>query len=173
MIKKIISKIYSRLLSPNKSAKFQGVVFGKNCNFGKNCKFMSEPYLIRIGDDFSTSSNVNFVTHDGSLRVLRNIYPKHKKADLFGTINIGNNVFIGVGVTVLPNTSIGNNVIIGASSLVKGTLKSNSVYAGVPVKYICSIEEYMQKNESNFDTTKHLNYNEKKVYLVDKYTNEK
>lgn len=165
----LFRKVISVFLGANASARFQGVVFGKNCQFGKNNKFMSEPYLIRIGDNFSSSSNVNFVTHDGSMRVLRILYPECKQSDLFGKITIGNNVFIGVNTTILPNTVIEDNVIVGAGSIVKGTLQANGVFAGIPVKYICSVEEYMLKNKPFFEPTKHLDAIAKREYLLAKY----
>jgi len=151
-----------------KLANILGVSYGKNCHFMTK-EWDSEPYLISMGDNVQTSSNVTFVTHDGSMRVVRNLYPKFKNSDLFGKITIGNNVFIGINATILPNTTIGNNVIVGASSLVKGSLASNGVYAGIPAKYICSIDEYVEKNKHNYDDTKHMNPEEKKIYLFNKY----
>ena len=50
------------------------------------------------------------------------------------SVNIGNNVWIGTNTIVLKGTTIENNVIVGASSLVKGMLRSNLEYAGVPAK---------------------------------------
>lgn len=143
-IKKFFKSIYFRLISENKFAEVVGVKYGKNPIF-RTKKFGSEPYLIEVGDDFETSGNVNFITHDGSIGVLRKLYPELENADFFDKIVIGNNVFIGVNVTVLAGTKIGDNVIVGAGSIVKGELKSNSVYAGVPVKFICTIEEYKNK----------------------------
>ncbi len=167
-LKIIINHIYLKILTPNKVAKYVGV------NFGKDCKFMtkhfgSEPYLIHIGDNFATSSGVIFITHDGAVNVLRNMHDNLKNIDLFSTIEIGNNVFIGLNTIILPGTRIGNNVIVGAGSITKGELKSNSVYAGVPVKYICSIEEYKEKNKRDFDYTKDLNSKQKKSFLLEKY----
>ena len=167
-IKFLCTAIYHRLISKNKLAKLIGV------NFGENCSFMtrgwgSEPYLITIGNDVETSSNVIFVTHDGGVGVLRNLYPEYAKIDLFKPIIIGNNVFIGINTTILPGTKVGDNVVIGAGSLVKGELKSNSVYAGVPIRYICSIEEYALKNREKFDNTRDLNPEAKKEYLLRKY----
>lgn len=52
-----------------------------------------------------------------------------------------NNVWIGRVSILLPGTVIGNNVVVGANSVVSGILKSNSLYAGSPVRYIKSIEE--------------------------------
>lgn len=55
------------------------------------------------------------------------------------------NVFIGSGTRILYNTRIGSNVIIGSDSLVNKDIPDNSVYAGVPARYICSFEEYVDK----------------------------
>lgn len=164
-IKYILLKIYSKFLPTKKSAYILGVKVGDNSNFGKNHNFGSEPYLITIGDNFNSASNINFITHDGSIRVLRNLYPQYAKSDLIKEIIIGNNVFIGMNVNILPGTIIENNVIIGAGSIVKGNILANSVYAGIPAKYICSINDYMEKNKDSFIETKHLNYFEKKEFL--------
>lgn len=56
-------------------------------------------------------------------------------------------------------------MIVGAGSIVKGHLKDNSVYAGTPVKYICSIEKYIEKNKGNFLYTKGLSNKEKEEYI--------
>jgi len=58
------------------------------------------------------------------------------------SIKIENNVFIGMGCTIVTGLScIGGNSIIGAGAVVlKNTLK-NSVYAGVPAKKIKSIDQ--------------------------------
>jgi len=45
----------------------------------------------------------------------------------------------------------------------------NSVYAGIPVKYICSMEEYKDKNIDKFDETGHFKPDDKKVFLLKKY----
>ena len=173
MIKKIkflSTAIYYRLISKNKLAKILGVKFGKDCHFMTR-GWGSEPYLISMGDNVQTSSGVNFITHDGSARVIRKKYPEYNQVDIFGKITIGNNVFIGMNATILPNTKIGNNVIIGACSLVRGELKDDSVYAGVPVKYICSLEEFHKKQK--YDFTKDLTPKEKKSYLLEKYNKDK
>lgn len=164
MIKKILFSILKRLLHPNKIAKMQGVQFGKNCNFG-NVNFGSEPNFIKIGDNFYSSSNVQFITHDGSVNVIRNLYPEYKNIDLFNPIIIGNNVFIGYGAIILPGTEIADNVIIGAGSVVKGKVQSDSVYAGIPAKFICSIDDYLEKNKAKFIYTKNLPHDEKKKFI--------
>jgi acetyltransferase-like isoleucine patch superfamily enzyme len=171
MIKKIkffATAIYHRAISKNKLAEIRGVNFGKNCIFMTRA-WGSEPYLIHMGDNVNTSSGVSFITHDGSVYVIREAFPEHKNVDLFGQIIIGNNVFLGMNAIILPNTKIGDNVIVGAGSVVRGELKSNSVYAGVPAKYICSIAEYAKKHQNDFDHTADLKPKMKKEFLLKKY----
>ena len=51
-------------------------------------------------------------------------------------VSIRNNVWIGMGVSILGGPHIEDDVIVGAGSLVKGTLESNGIYVGVPAKRI-------------------------------------
>jgi len=53
-------------------------------------------------------------------------------------ITIENNVWLSAKVTVTAGSRIGKNTVVGANAVVKGTLDSNSVYVGVPVKKIRS-----------------------------------
>jgi len=55
---------------------------------------------------------------------------------VLGTVDIGQDCWIGVGVTVLSNVSIGDGVIIGAGSVVSKDVPSNEIWAGVPAKFI-------------------------------------
>lgn len=51
-------------------------------------------------------------------------------------IEIGNNVWIGAHVVILPGVRIGNGAVIGASSVVRTTVPEGEVWAGVPAKFI-------------------------------------
>lgn len=163
-LKQLYLRLIKLLLNPNLYAKLVGVNLGKNCKLGTK-ELGSEPYLISIGDNFYSSSNIQFITHDGSINVLRNLHEHYRNADVFGRINIGNNVFIGYGCIILPNTNIGNNVIIGAGSVVKGDVPDNSVYAGVPAKYICSLLDYERKINNRVLHTKNLNPQDKENFI--------
>lgn len=170
-LKNKFKSLYYSFISANKVAKLEGVKFGKNPYF-RTKQFGSEPYLIEVGDNFKTAGNVQFITHDGGVHVIRNLYSELKEIDSFEKIIIGNNVFIGYGAILLPGTIIQNNIIVGAGSVVRGVLESNSIYAGVPVKRICSLEEYINKNRYKFLNTKNLNNEEKKM-LINKDLNDK
>ena len=94
---------------------------GKNC-YINNVNFSTEPYLIEVGDHVAIAAGTDFITHDGAIWCFRE---ELENADVFGTIRIGNNVFIGNNCTILPNTSVGDNCIIGAGSTVRGQFPDN------------------------------------------------
>jgi serine acetyltransferase len=56
---------------------------------------------------------------------------------------------IGINSIILPNVEIGPNSIVGAGSIVTNNIPPNSVYAGNPAKYICSVSEYLEKCMKN------------------------
>ncbi len=145
-----------------------GVSIGKNCSICKNVEFGSEPYLVKIGDNVKISSGVSFITHDGGMHVLRQ--QGYSDIDLYGKITIGNNVFIGMRVMILPNVNIGDNCVIGAGSIITKDIPSNSVVAGIPGKVINSIEDYKNRNLTKVDFTHNMGNKEKREYLIHKYT---
>ena len=164
----ILKRVYFQLLSANNKAKIVGVKYGKNPKF-RTKYFGSEPYLIEVGDNFETFGDVYFITHDGSIGVLRNLYTEFQEMDFIDRISIGNNVFIGINVTILLGTKIGDNVIVGAGSIVKGELKSNSVYAGTPVKFICTIEKYKERVKNKLIPTYLMDPSKKEAVIKNKF----
>ena len=56
-------------------------------------------------------------------------------------ITVGDNVWFGAGVHVLPGVTIGSNVVIGAGSIVVKDIPDNSVAVGNPCKVIRAITE--------------------------------
>ena len=102
------------------------------------------PKLISFGDNVWIASQVSFVPHD-VIHYMLNIRDNSKTfQEYLGCIDIKDNVFIGTNSTVLPNVTIGPNVIVAAGTVVNNNI-SNGVYAGVPARYICSLEEFIAK----------------------------
>lgn len=140
LIRKIKSKILSRREKKNKEYLLNhGLVIGENVNLDFNGIDSLYPWLIEIGSDIQFATGVTILAHDASTQI-----PLGKAK--IGRVKIGNCVFIGLNSTVLCNTTIGNNVIIGAGSIVTSDIPSNSVYAGNPAKFICTFDEYIEKN---------------------------
>lgn len=128
--------------------KARGLKVGKDVIFIEAPKFGSEPYLIEIGDRTKITANCTFINHDGAMYVIRST-DKYSDARNFGRIKIGKNCFIGNNCTILPGVEMGDNCILGAGSVLNSSMPSNSVYAGVPAKFICTIEEYGDKALNN------------------------
>lgn len=131
----------------------------------------SEPYLITIGDNTTISFDTVFITHCGETRVLRNLANNthDKQTVIYKPIRVGNNCFIGCRCTILPGVTIGDNVIIGAGSIVNTDIPDNTVWGGIPAKFICSLDEYKNKHRDEFMYCVSLPYNKKKEYLLSYY----
>lgn len=172
--KKIISLKLKLAKNPSHRAELIKANFdikiGVGCEIFEGVSFGSEPYLIEIGNNVRITKNVNFLTHDGGVWVLRN-NGRAKDADIFGKITIGNNVHIGINAVIMPEVNIGDNVIVAVGAIVTKDIPSNTIVAGVPARKLKTIDQYFEKNEQKFDYTKHMLTSQKKEYLIKKYTN--
>ena len=95
---------------------------------------------------------MTFITHDIMHRVFANIDPDHKYHSHLGCIEVMDNVFIGAGSTILPDTRIGPNAIIAAGSMVTKDVPAGTVVGGVPAKVIGSFDELMLKRQAESST---------------------
>lgn len=140
--KSIYKKAYIEICKARGMKVGEGVIFIETPAFG------SEPYLIEIGNRTKITAGCTFINHDGAMYVIRSM-EKYVDARNFGRIKIGENCFIGNNCTFLPGAKMGNNCILGAGSVLSSSMPDNSVYAGVPAKFICTIEEYGDKALAN------------------------
>lgn len=161
-----MKRLFNKIIKSKKSSAIQGPNIGKDTVFSEMPFFGSEPYLISIGDNCYFSLKVSFLTHDGGVNVIRNMYDDLRDIDLIKPIVIGNNVFVGYGTTIMYGVKTGDNIIIGANTLVNKDLESNSVYAGVPAKRICSIDEFKNKHADDFIHTKLMGASDKEFFLI-------
>ena len=103
-------------------------------------------WLIEIGDNVTMAPRVHVLCHDASTKQFLG-YTK------IGRVTIGSNVFIGTETVILPGIKIGDNVVVGANSTVTHDIPSNMVAVGSPAKVICTIEEYINKEEQRMKIT--------------------
>jgi acetyltransferase-like isoleucine patch superfamily enzyme len=135
----------------NQYLRHLGVKLGPDCDILTSIKnFGTEPWLIEIGARVTITAGVMFLTHDGANRIFRDqIAGSTPWGNRFGTIQILDNCFIGVNSILMPGIRIGPNSIVGAGSMVNKDVPPNTVAAGVPVKPLCSLEDYIKQYQEN------------------------
>lgn len=90
-----------------------------------------------IGHNVFIGPNVGLHTSGHPLDVER----RNAGLEYAKPITIGNNVWIGAGVNVMPGVNIGDNSVIGAGSVVTRDVPANVVACGVPCRVIRGIAE--------------------------------
>ncbi len=109
------------------------LTFGKNCKLGDNVHIAASE-KVSVGDNLLSASHV-FISDtnhgDGSDDPTT---PPDDRPLTTSPVSIGNNVWIGEGVAVLPGSKIGDGCIIGAHSVVKGEIPAYTVAVGAPAK---------------------------------------
>lgn len=111
--------------------------YGYNIHLGAN--FYSNHNLVILdaapvifGDNVFVAPNCGFYTSGHPLEAAE----RNRGLEFARPINIGHNVWIGAGVSVLPGVNIGDNCVIGAGSVVVSDIPSFSVAVGNPCKVI-------------------------------------
>lgn len=167
VFRSISDKIYAAR-DPVGFARSLGMRVGNNVRFYGVSRGMlgSEPWMISIGNDCYITAGVQFINHDGGTLILRKEVPT---LEWTAPIEVGNDVYIGVRSIILPNVKIGNRCIIGAGSVVTKSIPDNSVFAGVPAKFICTTDEYLEKMKKKSLECGHLQGNEKAKIIKDRY----
>lgn len=113
--------------------------FGKNLTIGKDvfinsgCHFQDQGG-ITIGDGCFIGHNVVFAT------INHDLYPHNNRKNHYAPIHIGNHVWIGSNVTILPGVKIGEWASVGAGAVVTKDVPPYTVVGGVPARVIKTID---------------------------------
>ncbi|MBD5267743.1 MAG: sugar O-acetyltransferase [Bacteroides sp.] len=95
---------------------------------------------VTFGDNVFIAPNCGFYTAGHPL----DAESRNKGLEYARPITVGNNVWIGANVSVLPGVTIGDNCVIGAGSVVNKDIPADSVAAGNPCKVIKKINQSPQ-----------------------------
>ena len=111
-------------------------------------------------------------THMGGGNSVRK---EHPDFDVFGKVVIEDWAYIGSYSQIMPGVTIGEGALVAAGSVVTKSVAPHTVVGGNPAHYICSTEEYYEKNKKYNVGSKGLSGNNKKEYLLslpnDKFLN--
>ena len=109
------------------------IELGKNFICNKNCHFRSAEYL-KIGDNCLVGWNVQINTDDG-----HSILHDGKAVKRFGSIDIGNHVWLTSNTIVTKNVKIADGCIVAQGAVVAKSISAPKVLVGgVPAKVIKS-----------------------------------
>lgn len=116
------------------------IEIGENFYTNHNCIIL-DGAKVTFGDNVFIAPNCTFSTAGHPLDVeqrnlgLEYAYP----------ITVGDNVWIGASVTVLPGVTIGSNSVIGAGSLVNRDIPEGVIAVGNPCRVLRKITEEDKK----------------------------
>ena len=115
-------------------------------------------YRIKIGENFFSNFNLTIIDGGGvtigdNVFIAPNVgiytaqHPTDTRRRNMGyewgiPVTIGNNVWIGGDVTILPGVTIGDNVTIGGGSVVTEDIPANAIAVGNP----CKVKKYMNQS---------------------------
>lgn len=164
---KRIWKAYIRRFKPLQYARMAGVNFAVGgVHLYGNIDWSTEPWIITLGSNVHLTEGVKFITHDGGVLPFRDRIPD---LEITKPISIGDNVYIGNNVIILPGVTIGNDVIIGAGAIVSKDIPDGSVAVGVPARVIKSTGEYLNKVKEESLHLGHLKGQKKDKALMEYY----
>lgn len=123
----------------------KGITIEKGANFGtgtgirigNNSGIGLYSYLrgpLTIGNDVLMGPEVTIITTNHEYKDLNK--PIRLQQSYIKPVIIGNNVWIGTKVIILPGVSIGDGAIIAAGAVVTKNVPENAIFGGNPAKLI-------------------------------------
>lgn len=117
------------------------IYFGDNCEVNMNCTFLDDNRIV-IGDHALIAPNVQIYTAFHPTNPYDRFgEPREDRSFAFcrtqtAPVIIGDRVWIGGGVIIMPGVTIGDNVVIGAGSVVTKDIPSNVIAYGNPCRVV-------------------------------------
>lgn len=121
--------------------------YGYNIRVGRNFyanfnMVILDEAPVTFGDNVFIAPNCGFYTAGHPIDAAR----RNRGLEYARPITVGDNVWIGAQVCVLPGVTIGSNCVIGAGSVVTRDIPANTVAAGNPCRVIKQIDPEESKD---------------------------
>ena len=124
------------ILSPFQCDYGYNIEIGENFYSNHNLVIL-DPGKVTFGDNCFVAPNCGFYTAGHALDAEQ----RNEGFEIALPITVGNNVWIGGSVCVMPGVTIGDNTIIGGGSVVTKDIPSGVIAAGNPCRVIRKITE--------------------------------
>lgn len=138
LLKKLLGEIKGEatILAPFYCDYGYNITLGENF-FANHNTVILDGAKVTFGDNIFIAPNCGFYTAGHPIDTER----RNAGLEYAYPITVGDNVWFGAGVQVLPGVTIGSNVVIGAGSVVNRDIPDNCVAAGNPCRVIRPITE--------------------------------
>lgn len=121
----------------------RGVQIGQNVHILNSFIDFDHGFLVSIGNNV-TLTGVRVLAHDASTQIPLGV-------SKVGRVEIGDDVFVGQGAIILPNTHIGSRVVIGAGAVVSRDIPDNSIAVGNPIQIVGTYDDFVEKHKKQME----------------------
>lgn len=111
---------------------FYNISIGNNSGIGKDSLIIA-PAPVEIGENVLIGPQL--IIYTANHRLSRDL-PIIQQDMEIKPVKIGNDVWIGVRVTILPGVTIGDGAVVGAGAVVSNDVEPYSIVGGVPAREI-------------------------------------
>lgn len=125
------------------------ISIGKNFYTNHNCTIL-DGAKVEFGDNVFIAPNCVISTAGHAI----DSEQRSQGLEIARPIKVGNNVWIGANVSILPGVTIGDNTIIGAGSVVNKDIPANVIAVGNPCRVMRQITEEDKKKYPVFQEEK-------------------
>lgn len=108
-----------------------GISIGSGSGLGINCSVHGP---LKIGDNVMMGPNVTILTNTHNIE--KPDIPMNQQGMRVAEVVIGNDVWIGMRVIIMPGIKIGDGAVIGAGAVVTKDVPAFAIVGGVPAKVI-------------------------------------
>lgn len=121
------------------------ITIGSNTTInGPNTEFYSLGFPIKVGNFCSIARGTNIQEHNHDSKCITTYFIKYRvfndnygvDAISKGAIEIGNDVWIGTGSTILTGVKIGDGAVIGANAVVTNDVPAYAIVGGTPAQVL-------------------------------------